>query len=56
MWKTIWQNFKTTVLGGVAGGTLITKGIAEKDNGSLITGIAVFLLGLFAKDATSAAK
>ena len=44
------KNWKTTVMGSVAGLPQIITGIISKDWGSVITGVATILMGIFAKD------
>jgi len=45
------KNWKTSLLGSLAGLPMIIEGAISKDWGKVITGVAAILLGLFAKDA-----
>lgn len=51
MFKKILRNLKTTLLGSFTGLPIIVQGLADKDATTVITGVGLFLTGLFAKDA-----
>jgi hypothetical protein len=51
MFKKILRNLKTTLLGSFTGVPIIIQGMADKDATTIITGVGLFLTGLFAKDA-----
>jgi hypothetical protein len=48
--KNIFKNILTTIAGAFAGLPLIFNGVQTHDEKTLITGIGVFLIGLFSKD------
>ena len=52
--KKLFRNIKTTLLGSFTGLPIIVEGAARKDYVTVITGLGLFLTGLFAKDATDA--
>lgn len=54
--KKILKNIKTTIFGAVAGLPQIIEGVAQKDLGQIIVGVATLLVGLFAKDADNETK
>lgn len=51
MFKKLFKNLKTTLLGSFTGLPIIVEGAARKDAVTIITGLGLFLTGLFAKDA-----
>lgn len=51
MIKKILRNLKTTLLGSFTGLPVLLDGVARKDSVTVITGLGLFLTGLFAKDA-----
>lgn len=51
MFKKLLKNLKTTLLGSFTGLPIIVEGAARKDPVTVITGLGLFLTGLFAKDA-----
>ena len=53
MFKILWQNIKTTLVGAFAGSPLIQQGVEQHNYAILISGIATLILGLVAKDATN---
>jgi len=48
--KTILKNILTTVIGAFTGVPLVVSGVQTHDTKTIITGVAVFLIGLFSKD------
>jgi len=48
--KNIFKHILTTVVGAVTGLPIIVNGIQTHDTKTLITGVGVFLIGLFSKD------
>jgi hypothetical protein len=48
--KNIFKHILTTVIGAFTGLPLVVNGIQAHDTKTLITGLGVFLLGLFSKD------
>jgi len=48
--KTIFKNILTTLIGAVTGLPIVVNGIQTHDHKTIITGIGVFLIGLFSKD------
>ena len=50
MIKNILNNLLTTVVGAFTGLPLVVNGIQLHDTKTLLTGIGVFLIGLFSKD------
>lgn len=53
MFKKLLKNLKTTLLGSFTGLPIIVEGAAREDPVTVITGLGLFLTGLFAKDATA---
>lgn len=51
MFKRIIKNFKTSILGSIAGVPQIISGLSTKNYVEVFTGIATLLMGLAAKDA-----
>lgn len=51
MMKKLFKNIKTTLLGSFTGLPVIIEGASRKDPILIITGLGLFLTGLFAKDA-----
>lgn len=51
MFKKLLKNLKTTLLGSFTGLPIIIEGASRKDAVTVITGLGLFLTGLFAKDA-----
>lgn len=51
MFKKLLKNLKTTLLGSFTGLPIIVEGASRKDPITVITGLGLFLTGLFAKDA-----
>jgi hypothetical protein len=51
MFKKILRNLKTTLLGSFTGLPVIAHGMESKDPVVIITGLGLFLTGLFASDA-----
>lgn len=51
MMKKLFKNIKTTLLGSFTGLPIIIEGASRKDPITIITGLGLFLTGLFAKDA-----
>lgn len=51
MFKKLLKNLKTTLLGSFTGLPIIIEGASRKDPVTVITGLGLFLTGLFAKDA-----
>jgi uncharacterized membrane protein len=49
--KHILKNIKTTIFGAFAGLPVIVEGIQHKNLIQTITGLSIFLTGLFAADA-----
>jgi hypothetical protein len=49
--KHILKNIKTTIFGAFAGLPLLAEGVAHKNLMQIITGVSIFLTGLFASDA-----
>ena len=52
--KHLFSNIKTTLFGTVAGLPIIIDGIAQKNIGTILSGIGALLVGLFAKDSSNA--
>jgi hypothetical protein len=52
--KRFFKNIKTTLFGAVAGLPLIVDGIAQKNIGTILSGLGALLVGLFAKDSSNA--
>jgi hypothetical protein len=50
MFKSILKNFVTTIIGTVTGLPVIYNGIQTHNKETIITGIGMFLIGLFSKD------
>lgn len=50
MFKHILKNLLTTVVGAFTGLPLVVNGVQTHDTKTIITGIGVFLIGLFSKD------
>ena len=48
--KRVLKNIKTTIFGAFAGLPLLIQGIAGKNVLEIVSGAAIFLTGLFAKD------
>ena len=48
--KKIFQNFKTSLFGSVAGLPLVAEGFQEKNYIKVLAGVGMVLVGLFAKD------
>ena len=48
--KSIFKNIITTIVGAFTGLPLVVGGLQTHDTKTLITGIGVFLIGLFSKD------
>jgi hypothetical protein len=48
--KNIFKNILTTIVGAFTGLPLVVSGVQTHDTTTLITGIGVFLIGLFSKD------
>jgi hypothetical protein len=51
MIKRLLRNLKTTLLGSITGLPVIASGLEHKDPVTIITGLGLFLTGLFAGDA-----
>jgi len=51
--KHILQNIKTTILGAFAGLPIFITGVKTHDFNTAFSGLATFLLGLFAKDSNN---
>jgi hypothetical protein len=49
--KKVLKNIKTTIFGAFAGLPILVEGIAHKNVMQIITGVGIFLTGLFAADA-----
>jgi hypothetical protein len=49
--KKVLKNIKTTIFGAFAGLPVLVEGIAQKNMMQIITGVSIFLTGLFASDA-----
>jgi hypothetical protein len=49
--KHILKNIKTTICGAFAGLPIIVEGIASRNYIQVVTGLSIFLTGLFAADA-----
>jgi hypothetical protein len=52
MFKKLLRNLKTTLLGSFTGLPIIVEGASRKDPVTVITGLGLFLTGLFAQDAS----
>lgn len=50
--KHILKNIKTTIFGAFAGLPVIVEGVQHKNILQVITGVSIFLTGLFAADST----
>lgn len=48
--KRVLKNIKTTIFGAFAGLPLLVEGVAQKNIMQVITGVSIFLTGLFAAD------
>lgn len=48
--KKVLKNIKTTIFGAFAGLPMLVEGVAHKNILQVITGVSIFLTGLFAKD------
>ena len=48
--KSIFKNIVTTIVGAFTGLPLVVTGVQTHDPKTLITGLGVFLIGLFSKD------
>lgn len=44
------HNLLTSISGCIAGIPVITEGVAEKNNAKIVSGVAMLLLGLLAKE------
>lgn len=51
--KSILKNIKTTIFGSFTGLPILVNGVQHKDISQIITGIGLFLIGLFSKDHNS---
>ena len=49
--KHVLKNIKTTIFGAFAGLPLLVEGVQHKNIMQIITGVSIFLTGLFASDA-----
>jgi hypothetical protein len=49
--KHILKNIKTTIFGAFAGLPILVEGIAHKNVMQIVTGVSIFLTGLFSADA-----
>jgi uncharacterized membrane protein len=49
--KHLLKNIKTTIFGAFAGLPVIVEGVQHKNVLQVITGVSIFLTGLFASDA-----
>jgi len=50
MFKSILKNIVTTILGSITGLPVIYNGIETHSKETIITGVGLFLIGLFSKD------
>lgn len=48
--KNVFKHILTTLVGAFTGLPLVVDGIQTHDTKTLITGVGVFLIGLFSKD------
>jgi hypothetical protein len=48
--KRVFKNIKTTICGAFAGLPIVIEGIASRNLIQVITGVSIFLTGLFAAD------
>ncbi len=49
--KKVLKNIKTTICGAFAGLPIVIEGIASRNYIQVVTGLSIFLTGLFASDA-----
>jgi hypothetical protein len=50
MFNNVFKHILTTIVGAFTGLPVFVNGIQHHDNNSIITGIGIFLVGLFSKD------
>ena len=50
MFKNLFKHILTTIVGCFTGLPLVVNGIQNHDSNTLLTGLGVFLVGLFSKD------
>lgn len=48
--KSLLKNIKTTFMGSVSGLPILVNGVQHKDLSQILTGLGLFLVGLFSKD------
>jgi len=50
MFRNIFKHILTTIVGSFTGLPVIVSGIQNHDTNTLLSGIGIFLIGLFSKD------
>lgn len=50
MFKNIFKHLLTTIVGAFTGLPVVVNGIQTHDTKTILTGLGVFLVGLFSKD------